>query len=68
MELCHDDIGWKFYASQAGMDAQHNAAYSWCRGYAPGNLSGAAYALNTRHQAGRLLGFGKKYVQVRSLG
>lgn len=30
-------------------------------------LSGVAYALNTRHQAGRLLGFGKKYVQVRSL-
>ena len=30
-------------------------------------LSGAAYALNSRHQAGRLLGFGRKYVQVRSL-
>lgn len=30
-------------------------------------LSGAAFALNTRHQAGRLLGFGMKYVQVRSL-
>lgn len=30
-------------------------------------LSGSAYALNSRHQAGRLLGFGKKYVQVRSL-
>jgi hypothetical protein len=30
-------------------------------------LCGAAYAFNTRHQAGRLLGFGRKYVQVRSL-
>ena len=30
-------------------------------------LSGTAYALNSRHQAGRLLGFGWKYVQVRSL-
>ena len=30
-------------------------------------FSGSAYALNTRHQSGRLLGFGRKYVQVRSL-
>ncbi len=30
-------------------------------------LSGVAYALNTRPQAGRLLGFGRKYVQIRSL-
>ena len=30
-------------------------------------LSGSAYALNARPQSGRLLGFGSKYVQVRSL-
>ncbi len=30
-------------------------------------LSGSAYALNARPQSGRLLGFGRKYVQVRSL-
>ncbi|RRA47583.1 hypothetical protein D1Y84_04015 [Acidipila sp. EB88] len=30
-------------------------------------LSGSAYALNIRHQPGRLLGYGRKYVQVRSL-
>ncbi len=30
-------------------------------------FSGSAYALNARPQSGRLLGFGTKYVQVRSL-
>ena len=30
-------------------------------------LSGFAYALNTRPESGRLLGFGSKFVQVRSL-
>ena len=30
-------------------------------------LSGSAYALNARPRSGRLLGFGNKYVQVRSL-
>ena len=30
-------------------------------------LSGSAYALNARPQSGQLLGFGNKYVQVRSL-
>ena len=30
-------------------------------------LLGSAYALNARFQSGRLLGFGSKYVQVRSL-
>ena len=30
-------------------------------------FSGSAFALNARPQSGRLLGFGRKYVQVRSL-